>query len=131
MKTISVSSGVFRGPSAKQSAYGPRKMDGLYDRDRNVIQEAGIKRVLDTDLPEGVTAQVRTDGVNDYVFLLNFSDRAQDVTLDRRDYADMLVGGAVGVSVELPLHGDKVLKRHFVISHRKTKRTGIHVRLAD
>jgi beta-galactosidase len=89
-----------------------RVQDPFYsDFYKQVVQEACIKRVLDTDLPEGVTAQMRTDVMNDYVFLLNFSERAQNVTLDRSDYADMLAGGAVGVSVELPLHGVKVLKR--------------------
>ncbi len=37
-----------------------------------LVADLKIKRVLDTELPAGVTAQLRTDGVTRFVFLMNF-----------------------------------------------------------
>jgi beta-galactosidase len=37
--------------------------------------EAGIKPVLDKPLPKGVTAQVRSDGKTEYLFVMNFSSQ--------------------------------------------------------
>jgi beta-galactosidase len=53
--------------------------DFLDDFYRTVTDEAGVKRVLSKKLPQGVTAQVRTDGKTDFVFLLNFTPRAAKV----------------------------------------------------
>ncbi|WP_035186080.1 beta-galactosidase [Alteribacter aurantiacus] len=48
----------------------------------SVVTEAGVKRIVDTKLPKGVTAQLRTDGETDYVFLMNFTGEKQRVQLD-------------------------------------------------
>ena len=53
--------------------------DFLYDFYRFVANDASIKRALDAELPAGVTAQVRSDGEKDFIFLLNFTPRAQKV----------------------------------------------------
>ncbi len=53
-------------------------LDAFY---RTVVSEAGVKRVLDADLPAGVTAQVRSDGQTDYVFVLNFNPTEARVDL--------------------------------------------------
>lgn len=76
-----------------------------------VVKQAGVLRALDTALPVGVTAQVRTDGVNDYVFVLNFSDQAQLITLDGHSYTDMQSGQAVEGELAVALHGVRILKR--------------------
>ena len=47
--------------------------DFLDDFYRMLAAEAGVKRVFDTELPKGVTAQVRSDGKTDYIFLMNFN----------------------------------------------------------
>jgi beta-galactosidase len=47
--------------------------DFLDDFYRDITAGAGVKRILDKELPRGVTAQVRRDGSTDYVFLLNFT----------------------------------------------------------
>jgi beta-galactosidase len=52
----------------------PRFLDDLY---RGLAREAALRRVLDAPLPEGVSAQVRTDGETEHVFLLNFGAEAQ------------------------------------------------------
>jgi beta-galactosidase len=53
--------------------------DFLDDFYRQVTAEAGIKPLFDS-LPEGVTAQVRSNGERDFVFLMNFTGEAQRVS---------------------------------------------------
>jgi beta-galactosidase len=53
--------------------------DFLNDFYRSIVDEAGVKRILEADLPCGVTAQIRSDGKTDYIFLLNFTPRAVQV----------------------------------------------------
>jgi beta-galactosidase len=47
-----------------------------------LVKETNIPRVLEADLPEGVTAQMRSDGYTDYIFLMNFSPLGQTVETD-------------------------------------------------
>lgn len=78
---------------------------------RRIIMEANLSRALDSELPEGITAQVRTDGSTDYVFVMNFGGKISLVELDERPYIDMETGEPVGRQLELPVHGVRVLKR--------------------
>jgi len=83
-------------------------LDAFY---RRVASEAGVARVIDTELPDGVTAQVRTDGERDYVFVLNFSGAPQKVALDAGDYLDYETGERVGGEIALELNGVRILSR--------------------
>ena len=47
--------------------------DFLDDFYRLLVNETGIRRVLQAELPRGVSAQIRSDGKTDYIFLLNFN----------------------------------------------------------
>lgn len=59
-----------------------------------------------------MTAQLRTDGEHDYVFVQNFSGQAARVELDGRGYTDAESGEALpGPLLELPVHGFAILKR--------------------
>jgi beta-galactosidase len=75
-----------------------------------LIAQAGLRRALETDLPEGVSAQSRTNGAEEYLFLMNFKPEAQPVTLDG-PYLDMLAGGNLAGRVELPPYGIIVARR--------------------
>lgn len=79
-----------------------------------LVKEAGVARALDAVLPEGVTAQVRSDGAHDYVFLLNFSGRTHEIVLDGRAYTDLETGHAVRDAVKLGAYGVRILKRESV-----------------
>jgi beta-galactosidase len=59
------------------AANGDRRF--LVDFYRQRVRELGLHRAVDDELPEGVTAQVRTDGQNRFVFLLNFTGARQQV----------------------------------------------------
>jgi beta-galactosidase len=76
-----------------------------------LIEEAGVRRVVETVLPAGVTTQVRTDGMNDYVFVLNFNGIEQSIALDKSDYIDMLTDKKAEASLHLEPYGVRVLKR--------------------
>ncbi|SFT14443.1 beta-galactosidase [Paenibacillus sp. BC26] len=87
------------------------KGDFLRDFYARIVEEAGISRTLDTDLPDGVTAQLRSDGEHDYIFVMNFSGKTQTVTLDERGYEDLETGATVGKSAQLEANGVLLLKR--------------------
>ncbi|MCF2719862.1 beta-galactosidase [Paenibacillus sp. UKAQ_18] len=78
---------------------------------RSLIDDAGISKALNVKLPHGVNAAIRTDGVHDYIFILNFTHEPQKITLDGRTYADMLENHAIeDGSVQLDAYTVKVLK---------------------
>jgi beta-galactosidase len=72
---------------------------------------AGLPRALAAELPAGVTAQLRTDGARDYVFLLNFTAGPAEVTLDGATYQDLLSGEAVAGKIVLGPYGVRMLAR--------------------
>ncbi|PZD93068.1 beta-galactosidase [Paenibacillus sambharensis] len=76
-----------------------------------IVKEAGLAKAVEAELPAGVTAQVRTDGESDYVFVMNFSGRGQSVELDSRQYTNLESGEAVSGKLDLPVNGVAVLKR--------------------
>jgi len=53
--------------------------DFLDDFYKWLVMETNIPRVLDSQLPEGVTAQMRSDGDTNYIFLMNFSPSEKTV----------------------------------------------------
>jgi beta-galactosidase len=61
-------------------------------------------------LPKGVTAQLRTDGKDEFVFLLNFQPAARRVNVGREGLSDMLTGKIVNGTVTLPAYGTLILR---------------------
>ncbi|EXX90401.1 beta-galactosidase [Paenibacillus darwinianus] len=86
----------------------PSFYDSFYGK---LVTDAGVRRAIEAELPHGVTAQLRTDGEQDYVFILNFSGTGATVKLDEQCYTDVESGEAVTGSVSLPLYGLRILKR--------------------
>ncbi len=76
-----------------------------------VAAESGVSRVIEADLPQGVTATVRADESNEYVFVMNFSGKPQTVKLDNRTYTDVESGAAVVGELAMPVNGVQVLRR--------------------
>jgi beta-galactosidase len=76
-----------------------------------IVKDLGIRRALESELPLGVTAQVRTDGEHEYVFMLNFSGESQQVNLDGREYTDMETKVEVESTVDIAANGVRILKR--------------------
>jgi beta-galactosidase len=88
----------------------PRFLDDLY---RALAREAGLLRALDAELPEGVSAQVRTDGETDHVFLVSFAARPQALRLGPADgdLVDARDGSAVSSPLALAPLDVRVLRR--------------------
>jgi beta-galactosidase len=80
----------------------------LYGR---IAEQTGVRRSWSGNLPVGVNVQVRTDGVSEFVFVMNFSGQTQRVSLDGPDYVDMESGQALSDAFELPVNGIRLLKR--------------------
>lgn len=76
-----------------------------------LVEELGLKKVIEGKLPEGVTAQSRTDGKNDYIYLFNFSREVKEVELLDAAYSDLLEGTPIPTKLELAPFGVRLLKR--------------------
>ncbi len=74
-----------------------------------------LKKVLDTDLPYGVTAQVRTDGQKDYVFISNFSLNERTVDLGDTTYRNMVNENIVRGRVNIKPYGILILERDAIL----------------
>jgi beta-galactosidase len=82
-------------------------LDAFYDK---LSADLGLLRALDTTLPEGVTAQLRTDGRDRFVFLMNFGEAAATVALPETA-TDMLTGEALSGEISLAPYAVRVLRR--------------------
>ncbi|OZQ66402.1 beta-galactosidase [Paenibacillus odorifer] len=80
-----------------------------------ITSKAGITRAMDSELPAGVTAQLRTDGESDYVFVQNFSGSPQTVELDGAEYTDLETGLSAPVLLNLAVNGLAMLKRKALV----------------
>ncbi|MDP4097157.1 beta-galactosidase [Paenibacillus sp. P96] len=76
-----------------------------------LIEQADIRKAMHADLPSGVNAAVRTDGEQDFVFLMNFENKPKTVHLKDSTYTNLLDGEAVQETVDLEPYGVKVFKR--------------------
>ncbi|MBW7458518.1 beta-galactosidase trimerization domain-containing protein, partial [Paenibacillus sepulcri] len=85
----------------------PAFYDGLYGK---LVSDAGVRRAMDIELPGGVSAQLRSDGEHDFVFLLNFSGEERTLELDQA-YTDAETGEPVLMKLTLPVYASRVLKR--------------------
>ncbi len=77
-----------------------------------ITEKAGISRTLDSDLPAGVTAQLRTDGESDYIFVQNFSGSPQTVELDGAGYTELSSGVDAPAVLNLAVNDLVMLKRN-------------------
>lgn len=98
---------------AGKAYYIASRNDERFDADfyGGLVQSLKIPRALQAPLPAGVTAQVRTDGERDYVFVLNFGRQRSELSLGETPFTDAVTGQAVGRLLELPAYGSRVLMR--------------------
>jgi beta-galactosidase len=85
-----------------------RFLDDFY---AGLQQKLDLERTLAADLPEGVTAQRRTDGQRDFVFLLNFKPESQTVDLGQEHFTNLVTGETIEGTVELSGYGVQILER--------------------
>jgi beta-galactosidase len=97
-----------KGQAYYMAAYADQPF--LDDFHRETVNRLGIRRALPRALPEGVTAQVRSDGKTDFIFVMNFTSRPATVEVGA-GHRDVIQGGAAGPRLELPGYGVAVLAR--------------------
>lgn len=77
---------------------------------RKRIEEAGLTRNLDVELPKGVTVQRREKQDKTYYFVMNFTDKLQKVDLKSGAvYHDVLTGEAVSGTLSIDAFGYYIL----------------------
>lgn len=75
-----------------------------------LAEKYGLRRAMETDLPEGITVQVREDEENHFYFVQNYSGETKEVVLPDT-YEDVLNGGKVDGSIRLSAYSYRVLRR--------------------
>ncbi|HUT59488.1 MAG TPA: beta-galactosidase [Phycisphaerae bacterium] len=85
-----------------------RLLDDFYAR---LIADLSLRPALQTHLPEGVSVTRRTDGRNDFIFLMNFNAAPRTVKLPDAKFTDMLSGNRIAGATELAPYGVMVLRR--------------------
>jgi beta-galactosidase len=81
----------------------------LEDFYASLVDALSLKRALAAEFPEGVTAQVRSDGSNDYIFLLNFTQVPQRIDLGNHDFREMLTDRSITGQIDLEPYAVKVI----------------------
>lgn len=76
-----------------------------------IIEDLKIKRVIDAELPQGVTAQERVKDGIEYIFVMNFTEEEKNISLGTIEYTDMISQEGVCNSVTIEKYGIKILKR--------------------
>ncbi|NOU69837.1 family 14 glycosylhydrolase [Paenibacillus sp. LMG 31461] len=87
------------------------KADFLQAFYTKLIDQTGVARAMNTNLPQGVTVQVRTDTSTEYVFIMNFSGQSERISLDDREYTLLESNETVKGVIDLPVNGIVLLKR--------------------
>jgi beta-galactosidase len=90
------------------SRNGQRFLSDLYGA---LAKRLGLRRVIEAELPEGATAQLRTDGEREFVFLLNFAPDERRVGLGGAEFVDLVTGEELAREVTLAGYGSRVLER--------------------
>jgi beta-galactosidase len=76
-----------------------------------LIKDLNIKSVIHGKLPKGVTAQMRSNNDNRYIFIMNFSEEEKKISLGKEEYIDMISDEKISNEVVLEKYGVKVLKQ--------------------
>lgn len=77
---------------------------------KQITSELNIMPAADVKHDKGVSVQVRRDENNDYIFVMNFTEKTQTITLGF-EAIDMLTEESVSETLELPVYGVKVLRK--------------------
>jgi len=78
-----------------------------------LVEKLQLKTVTKENLPIGVSALIRTDGLNEYIFILNFNETAETISLSKdHTYYDLLSKKEIKFSMDLEPYGAYILKRN-------------------
>lgn len=93
--------------------YIAAKVNGEFYLDfyKKLSKDLNINKVLNTDLPLGVTVQERSNGKNKFIFIMNFNEKENTVDLGEEKYINMLTGEKVKGVINLGKYDVKILKK--------------------
>ena len=74
------------------------------------IKDLGLQQALGCNLPDGVTAQVRTDGNRKFIFVLGFNREPVTIDLAPFRYSDLPSGEPIAGSINLPPYTVRILE---------------------
>ncbi|NLL38048.1 MAG: beta-galactosidase, partial [Clostridiales bacterium] len=83
-----------------------RFLDDFYSY---LIDTLDLLKAIDCELPEGVTAQLRTDGKRRFVFLMNFSEEEKILDL-QGIYTERITGEELLERISLSPYGVKIME---------------------
>jgi beta-galactosidase len=90
-----------------------RTEDGfLVDFYEGIIKKYGIRKNLDTVLPEGVTVQSRMNGETEYLFIMNFSEEKRSVDVGNGNFKDAITKTGIKGRIDLPVYGFCILEKN-------------------
>jgi beta-galactosidase len=81
-----------------------------YDLYSTIAKRIGLKRSLNSDLPEGVTASARYKGKEKFLFLMNFGGKTATVDLKKDIYTDMITERKATGIIRIPSFAVKIFK---------------------
>ena len=76
----------------------------------SLSKKINLKRVMNVDLPQGVTIQSRTHREYRYIFIMNFNPREISIGLDNIKYINIITGEIITDTLTLPSYGVEILK---------------------
>jgi beta-galactosidase len=74
-----------------------------------LAEKIKLDRSLPVSLPEGVTAQRRTDGAHEYIFVMNFTPAPVSIEVNNSTYTNLVSGLKIDGSLSLPAYGVEIL----------------------
>jgi beta-galactosidase len=77
----------------------------------SLVKQLQVAQILPGKLPKGVTVQMRTDGANQYIFVMNFRNSKAVIKLGEESYTNLVTGKVHQDRLELPGYGIEVLVR--------------------
>lgn len=108
-------------PAVTRNAFGrgrayyiAARTDARFNADfyNHQIQDLGLRRALDANLPDGVTAATRGDGRTRFTFVLSFRGEPCEIQIGpaQQGFTNALTGETVGRRLMLPAYGTLVLR---------------------
>ena len=85
--------------------------DFLSDFYGGLVKKLGLKPVLDAQIPDGVSVQMRTDGRRTFLFLMNFRPGPRTLDLGGASFTDLETQETVTGAVELDGYGVRVVEK--------------------
>jgi beta-galactosidase len=92
--------------------YMASRNDGRFLADfyASLAAELNLLRALPVELPQGVSAQLRSDGDKKFIFVMNFNPEPAAFSLGDAEYTSLASGAVVRGKIDLPGYGIEILQ---------------------